>query len=375
MTPPLVDVGARTDSGRDPTKKVNEDAIGHRSTKHGYLAVVCDGMGGHEGGKDASTQSLAAVLDTFERAAEETPPQVVLAEAITEANRRVVALGAKSAADRPGSTIVAIVVHSGGTDVAHVGDSRAYAITGGKIAQITKDHSVVQQMVDHGLLTPEAAKGHPDANRITRALGTKDTVEVEVRPSPLLHAPGDVFVLCTDGLSDLVSPEDILRIATSASPEQAVGQLIDLANARGGHDNVSAIIVRAKEGAVARPGSISKTVAQTIAEEAPLLLVTPAPSGRRLSVTSTIDDAPRKRFPLGVVLGLMLVALGLLGAALAVYLNERTKHAHQAPSASAFAHPVSPATVDASTVVPADDVESAEPEPLRPLGDGGHLSR
>ncbi len=379
MVPVIVDIGGRTDPGRDPSKTVNEDAIGHRACKHGYLVVVCDGMGGHEGGKEASAQALAGVLETFEQASEETPPQVVLAAAVAEANRRVFALAPSTdAADRPGSTVVAIVVHAAGTEVAHVGDSRAYAITGGKIAQITKDHSVVQQMVDRGLLTPEDAKGHPDANRITRALGTRDTVEVEVRPSPLLHAPGDVFVLCSDGLSDLVSPDDILRIATSASPEQAAGQLVDLANARGGHDNVSVVVVRAKEGAVARAGTVAKTVAETIADEAPLLLVTPAgaagaiearaaDSSGRLPQT-TIDSTPRRRFSLGVILGLLLVALGLIGAGVAVYLNERTSHTHTAPSASVFTNPSAVGTTTHAPVAsPSDTEDPPEMEPVRPL--------
>jgi PPM family protein phosphatase len=383
-TPAIVDVGLRTDPGRDPTKQINEDAVGHGETRHGHVAVVCDGMGGHEGGKEAAEQALAAILETFDKASQETPAHAVLKEAIENANLKVTALGASmSPAERPGSTVVAIVVHSGGTEVAHIGDSRAYAITAGRIAQITKDHSIVQEMVDRGLITPEEAKTHPDANRITRALGTRDTIDVDVRPTPLLHAAGDVFVLCSDGLSDMITPDDILRIATSASPEQAAGQLVDLANARGGHDNVSVLVIKTKDSAIARPGMVAKTVAQTIAEEAPLLLVTPAASGPRLPrapMPSSPDStsSPRRGLPLGVKLGVGLVVLGLIGAALAVYLNEKAEHRHTAPSASAFIAPTPAPTrtnVDLAPHAPMTAPESTttEIEPLKPLSrpDGG----
>lgn len=359
-------VGVRTDPGRDPTKRVNEDAVGHAETKHGHLVVVCDGMGGHEGGREASTRALAAVLETFEQAPESDPAHEVLARAVRAANTKVAALSPTSdPADRPGSTVVAIVVHAGGTEVAHIGDSRLYGITGGQIAQLTKDHSVVQEMVDRGLLSPDRAKDHPDANRITRALGTRESIEVDLRPAALLHAAGDVFVLCTDGLSDLVTPDDILRLATSASPEQAAGQLVDLANARGGHDNVTVAVVRVKESAVPRAGMVAKTVAQTIAEEAPLLLVSPRPT----SATLEPPASTRRPFPLGVVLGIALVVVGLLGAAAAVYLDQRSKHTHTVPSASAFVAPSSPSPrtgIELGAPTPPTATETSD-DPIAPL--------
>src|SRR5690606_32756792 len=114
---------------------------------------------------------------------------------------------------RPGSTVVAVLVHEGGAEVAHVGDSRLYLVHAGAISQVTKDHSMVQQMVDHNLIRAEDAAKHPDANKILRALGIAKEVEVEVRPEPVAYAAGDVFVLCSDGLSDLVEPAEILQIA------------------------------------------------------------------------------------------------------------------------------------------------------------------
>ena len=140
---------------------------------------------------------------------------------------------------RPGSTAVAVLMHARGTEVAHVGDSRAYLVHEGQIFRVTRDHSIVQELVDRGLLTPAQAAHHPDANRITRALGMATEVEAELRPQPVHHVAGDAFVLCSDGLCDLVEDHEILAIVGAEPAAQAVGKLVDLANARGGHDNVT----------------------------------------------------------------------------------------------------------------------------------------
>jgi serine/threonine protein phosphatase PrpC len=247
---PPAELGLKSDPGRDPDKQVNEDAAGVYETRFGHLSVVCDGMGGHVGGREASNLALAAISETFERA--EARPDVplgargreLLREAVLRANALVFQLAHEGAA-HPGSTVVAILLHAAGTEVAHVGDSRCYLVHQGQILQVTKDHSMVQELVDHGVLTPAQAAVHPDANRITRALGMHAEVDVDVRAQSLSHVAGDVFVLCSDGLSDLVGPSDIVKIAGAAPPQQAAGQLVDLANARGGHDNISVVIVRA----------------------------------------------------------------------------------------------------------------------------------
>ena len=127
-----------------------------------------------------------------------------------------------------------VLIHAGGTEVAHVGDSRVYLVQQGQVFQITRDHSMVQEMVDAKILSQSQAAAHPDANKITRALGIDDDVEVAVRPQPLAHVAGDAFVLCSDGLSDMLEPADILRIVSGDPPAQAAGKLVDLANARGG---------------------------------------------------------------------------------------------------------------------------------------------
>lgn len=282
---PAVEYGQRSDPGRDPEKQVNEDACEYRATRLGHLCVVCDGMGGHAGGREAAELALATIIEAFEQVPAGASPTDVLREAILEANRRVNVLHTDEAGlGRPGSTVVAVLMHERGTEVAHVGDSRAYWIHQGQIHRITRDHSLVQELVDRGLITAQQAARHPDANRITRALGMGSEVEVDVRPQPVAHVPGDAFVLCSDGLSDLVEDPEILAIVAGDPAAQAVGKLIDLANARGGHDNVTVLVLRARESALAAQSGVAPTVAQTSIDP-------PAPSPPA-SATTVVEDLP-----------------------------------------------------------------------------------
>ena len=146
---PAVEYAERSDPGRDPTKQVNEDACGHRETRLGHLCVVCDGMGGHASGREAAELALATIFETFEHAPEGAAPQRVLRSAIEEASRRVFAMVSPEVSHgRPGSTVVAVLMHAHGTEVAHVGDSRAYLVHEGQIFRVTRDHSIVQELVD-----------------------------------------------------------------------------------------------------------------------------------------------------------------------------------------------------------------------------------
>ena len=182
-----------SDPGRDPNKQVNEDSCGYAETRLGHLCVLCDGMGGHYGGKEASRLAIATIFEVFEQAPWGMSPIDALKAAIEEAGRRVYRLGGPPEnRTRPGSTVVAMVLHDRGVDVAHVGDSRAYVIRSNQIYPLTRDHSMVQGMIDAGLLTEAQAMGHPDANKITRALGMKPECEVEVRPEPMELFVGDV---------------------------------------------------------------------------------------------------------------------------------------------------------------------------------------
>ncbi len=265
---PAIEFAEKTDPGRDPDKEVNEDASAYRETALGHLCVVCDGMGGHQGGREASHTALATILELVSKASATDDAGVVLGEAIREANRRVYALTPpEMQRARAGSTVVAILMHARGTEVAHVGDSRCYLLHEAQVFQVTKDHSAVQQLVDRGVITPAQAVGHPQANQITRALGMLPEADVEVRQEPVRHLAGDAFVLCSDGLSDLVEPGEVLEVVGTVSAEQATGKLVDLANARGGHDNITIQILRAKVTAEWQQAPLPKTAPGTTVPE------------------------------------------------------------------------------------------------------------
>jgi len=244
-----IEFAQSSDPGRDPNKQVNEDSCGYAETKFGHLCVLCDGMGGHYGGKEASRLAITTIFEIIDQTPTSLAPGVALKAAIEEAGRRVYRLGGPPEnRTRPGSTAVAMVLHDRGVDVAHVGDSRAYVIRANQIYPLTRDHSMVQGMIDAGLITEAQAIGHPDANKITRALGMKPEVEVELRPEPMELFPGDILLMSSDGLTDLALAADILgatrQALASGGVAHACEQLIKMANERGGHDNITVQMVR-----------------------------------------------------------------------------------------------------------------------------------
>lgn len=244
----VVEVAELSDPGRDPTKQVNEDSVAHATTAHGHLVIVCDGMGGHTGGREASRAAVRTILAEVEAAPPGAPPGPLLRAAVEAAGRAVWSIGGAEPEElRPGSTCVAALIHDGVAELAHVGDSRIYLVRDGLIEQLTRDHSMVQEMVDAGLISREEAAVHPDANQITRALGMHPEVDVELRSAPLPLRAGDVLLLASDGLSDLVGDDEIARIVTeraAARPETVCAALVALANERGGWDNVTVQLAR-----------------------------------------------------------------------------------------------------------------------------------
>jgi protein phosphatase len=224
---------AVTDVGR--VRDGNED--GYRIDARTGLLAVADGMGGHVGGEIASAIALEALVAAV---ANGRP----IRDAIAEANDAVIE---KADTDQNlrgmGTTLTAATLASGGTLlVGHVGDSRAYLVRAGQIAQITDDHSLVEEMVQRGQLTPEQAEVHPQRSIVTRAIGIDPDIEVDVYPVEL-H-PGDRVLLCSDGLTDMVRAEAIGRIlAREPDGQRAAEQLIDAANAAGGNDNITALVI------------------------------------------------------------------------------------------------------------------------------------
>lgn len=251
-----VRVGRLSDVGQ--TRQLNEDSllsieIGRvrRSISEPLgLYIVCDGMGGHAAGDVASglvvqtlaRKALAEVLG--DGVAERTPPdwEVWLKNALQEANQAVFGHRRASGTDM-GTTCVAALLHGDTVTVGHAGDSRCYVINSQDIRQLTADHSLVQRLVQLKQLTPEEARTHPQRNVIYKNLGDKPTVEPDVNTQRL--AAGDRLLLCSDGLSGMVEDREIQQIVMSAaSPQEACRQLVKAANAAGGDDNISVIVVQ-----------------------------------------------------------------------------------------------------------------------------------
>ena len=244
----VVDFAELSDAGRDPAKSVNEDSCAYAETPHGHLVVVCDGMGGHTHGQEASKAAIRSIIEMARALPPGTKPEDVLRASIEKAAMDVFEVGGQAPTEaRPGTTCVALLIHDEGADVAHVGDSRSYLIRDGDIVRLTRDHSMVQDMIDAGVLTEEEAWDHPDANRITRALGMSPSVEVEQRSMPLPLRPGDALLLCSDGLTDLASDDEIrgvIEMNLPSGPHVPCERLVNLANVRGGYDNVTVQLVQ-----------------------------------------------------------------------------------------------------------------------------------
>ena len=233
-----------TDIGRK--RKANEDSMGTRETKNGLVAVVCDGMGGHVGGAIASRMAVDTVLDFLDNVYQDDP-RVAIGEAIDAANLAIL----KKTAEQPeltgmGSTCVLLLVRDGKVYIGHVGDSRVYLVRNRHTKQLTKDHSFVQMLVDMGELSPEEAEHHPRKNEITNALGIPEMKPATILPDAILPEAGDCFVLCSDGLSGMVSDQTIGKVVSRQAEmrtQERADELVRLANENGGVDNITVQLV------------------------------------------------------------------------------------------------------------------------------------
>lgn len=234
-----IDSAARTDTGC--VRNHNEDS--HLVRDAAGLWAVCDGMGGHEGGDWASARIVAA-LDSVDTGGDFEAVCDRAAEAIRAANREILA-EAKVRGKQMGSTAVALVVRDKSYAILWVGDSRAYLMRGGRLGQLSRDHSQVQEMVARGLMTPEQAVGHPMGHILSRAVGVQQEVEVDRVDGEVMG--GDIFLLCSDGLHGVVRESEIEAHLARAAPEAALDELVALTLARGAPDNVTAIAIWASE--------------------------------------------------------------------------------------------------------------------------------
>ena len=266
----VLKIVSRTDVG--VVRSHNEDAVAGDPV-HG-IVVLADGMGGYNAGEVASGMATNVITTEVARALEQVQPQEsdpetrkpyaerVLHDQILKANTSIY----QAAQSQPqyagmGTTLVTCLFYDNRVMVAHLGDSRLYRMRNRALTQVTRDHSLLQEQIDSGLLTPEQAKTAQHKNLVTKALGIDPTVDPEIRE--YRTAPGDLYLLCSDGLCDMVSDEDIAMAlqALGANLELAAQQLVQMANDNGGRDNVSVILVRVLREYPAARGVMAKFLA------------------------------------------------------------------------------------------------------------------
>jgi serine/threonine protein phosphatase PrpC len=240
------DVGCVRESNEDNATFTRPQDVQTLATK-GVLALVADGMGGCSGGEIASAMAINSVPRTYY--ASELQPHEALKEAFEKVNQEIFA----AAASDPelagmGTTGVALAISGNQAYAAYVGDSRLYLIRAGRIYLMTQDHSVVNDMVCKGLLTPEEARNHEDRNVLFRSLGGRPEVEVSTWDAPLELRGDDRFLLCSDGLHDLVEDSEILATVLSQDNDSSPLNLIQMAKNRGGYDNVTVALIHVHSG-------------------------------------------------------------------------------------------------------------------------------
>ncbi len=231
-----VEVSGQSDIGCQ--RENNEDSFGYwepegdeEFLRKGRLAIVADGMGGYEGGQEASNLAV--------------DPQQTLNEALQAAHDRVREHGfAHPKLRGMGTTCTAIALVGNALHYVHVGDTRLYLVREGQITQITRDHSYVGRLLEAGMISREEAEKHPQRNILTAALGTSADLIMESPGQPELVQSGDVLVVCSDGLWGQVQDAEILEAVANQSPEAAARALIELARERGGPDNITLQILR-----------------------------------------------------------------------------------------------------------------------------------
>ena len=232
----LGDSAGRTDAGR--VRRRNEDSF----VLDPPIFAVADGMGGAQAGEVASRLAAAAFREYHD--ADRLEPAERVEAIIQEANRRIYERARTDAeASGMGTTVTAAILTNGRVAIGHVGDSRAYRVRNGELEQLTEDHSLVADLMRSGRLTPEEADAHPQRSVITRALGTD--AEVDVDKVTVDVEPGDLFLLCSDGLTTMVPEEEILRIAQEAGTLDEIARgLVRAANSGGGEDNITVVLFR-----------------------------------------------------------------------------------------------------------------------------------
>ncbi len=262
-----LEIAAATHTGM--VRSHNEDTIG--SDPSIGLAVLADGMGGYNAGEVASGIAVALVTkqtrELLSRMGSTHTEQTdrrqiaaeILADAITHANSSIFhAASSQPQYSGMGTTLVVALLADNFINVAHVGDSRMYRLRGGDLVQLTRDHSLLQEQIDSGMITREMARRSQNKNLVTRAVGIEPAVDPEIKSFEVRE--GDTYLLCSDGLNDMVEDADIHLTLTSlqANLPLAANQLVQMANDNGGRDNVSVILVQVRKPFPASPGLLGR---------------------------------------------------------------------------------------------------------------------
>jgi serine/threonine protein phosphatase PrpC len=243
----IVEMAAASDRGR--VRARNEDCVGMRPLAG--LAIVADGMGGHNAGEVASRMAVDLIAGGLETVAvahggslEPARAQALIAEQIERANAEIYAVGGtRSDYAGMGTTVVVGLWYDNRVSVGHVGDSRMYRLRAGALEQLTRDHSLVQEQIDRGTLTQDSARKSAIRSILTRAVGSEPCVYADMNTYEAV--PDDIYLLCSDGLTEMLSDDQIGEVLAADRPLQHVANdLVQKANARGGVDNISVIVVR-----------------------------------------------------------------------------------------------------------------------------------
>jgi serine/threonine protein phosphatase PrpC len=311
------DPGQRRGLNEDAWRIADESDLGDMIEERGQLFAVADGMGGHAAGEVASELAIETLFaEYYGRDDAPMSPAMRLEQAVLEANARIYEqAGARASQAGMGTTIVAAVARGEWLTIANVGDSRAYLVRSGIVQQLTHDHSWVAEQVTAGLLTEQQAQNHMYRNVVTRCLGHNPQIEVDTSEQVL--EPGDAVLLCSDGLSNQVSEDELIRVIAQQAPPEAVAELIELANRYGGPDNITAILIVLQ----AEP-SEAVTVVAGPRPEPQIVQVPPARAATPAVPPEKPVPARRSVSPLlkwGVPLALVLFASCIVGIALTVW--------------------------------------------------------
>jgi len=336
-------VGARTDVGR--VRQGNEDSY----MVHDPLYAVADGMGGHQGGEVASKIALETLGRLTLEPSGDTAPSLV--DAVRQANRDVL----EKAATDPGlhgmgTTLTALVTGGERVLLAHVGDSRAYLMRDGRMDQLTEDHTVVEGLVREGRLTPQEAEIHPQRSILTRALGVDGDIDVDETTHDV--RPGDRILLCSDGLTGMVSEQEIQRImAELDDPQRAAEALVNAANDAGGQDNITAVVLDVLEDD--ETADTSPVAAEAVPAEAPA------------EEAWSAEEPPRRRrwglrLALWVLIPVVLV-VGALAAAKLLFVDRQWYVGVEGERVAIFRGiPAEPLGIELDSVVQETDIPAAE---------------